>query len=163
MKLKKWHGVVIVLVIVAILVGCFIREQVKRTLLLHNLHLYEFYYAVIHKDASETGVKRYDDIRRMFEKYPNVIGINNPASLGQPVPLLIVLPSPKNKFVGTLYADGSIWIAKLGSKDFFVWQDTMLANSAIHFMTRETLEESLWQTRETTIRNSNGDGEASCE
>jgi len=153
MKLWKMAVSVVAVAVVCFIGWCGVQIWVsyKETVLYSSGRCYILGFRIIH-DKNETKERKlwaYEYyICRLFEKYPNVLGVNDPELLGKPVPIFFILPSPENKYIYMQYGTDGAANIKLGSEEFFIWQDAMLTNSVIcfDFMTREALKESLWQT-----------------
>ena len=76
------------------------------------------------------------------------MGVNDSTLIGKPIPILIILPSSKNKYMGVVYGDGTKKkFYGLHDQKFIDWQFSMLTNPiTIPFMPKEELKESLMQT-----------------
>ena len=150
------------LVIAPVLIFCFLwvyfREEAEAHAVRCDLLNYRDAYAkLLGEPRKEKKLEWYRTrILPIFERHPNVMGTSDPDTLGKHVPLLIILPSARNAYIGVLYGDygnnetdNPVVAVRLGSKRFFEWQDTLLTNPVIRasftLMPKEHLKRSIMQ------------------
>jgi hypothetical protein len=137
--------------------GAYFGEKAQAHRVYCDLRNYrEMYEKMLYEPFKEGKLKRYEKhILPVLEKYPNIMETNDPQIFGKHIPLLIILPSPQNKYMGILYGDLNKYggintvVVKLGTKRFFDWQDSIITNPVLNIsfscMPKEQLKESILQ------------------
>ena len=124
----------------------YYRDAYNLAMLGESLRTYwgDYLYAA---DTTLGSFPNYARMRLFFEKYPNIVGFHDfsPNATNTFELSIAILPSSQHPYIGVIRNYGGVYVAKLGSKEYYELQNELLQNGAsnVTIFTKQQLLESL--------------------